>query len=229
MRIIGFCGRKGVGKSFVADLLYQFLEQQALGSNFSSPDLLNPFAKPFFTMGSKIVEAAAFADPIKKFLAECLGVDEVKLHGNDNDKNTPTEYMWDNLPEWLRKDRTGPMTIRHMMQIFGTELNRDLWDKEIWTRTLKRRIDKSNAAYFLITDVRFQNELDKVHEWGGKVWKIEGPQRGNKDAANDAHQTEKVIDGTVRHDIVIRNEWEDTPETLLVKVKNAIKDSYGSL
>lgn len=205
--IIGFLGRKGVGKNFVADITANLLS-------------------------GKSVEMGAFADPIKDYCANVLGVDRALLYGNDNDKNTPTKYRWDDMPGWIQEKmgrKSGPMTVRHVMQVFGTELNREIWSRSIWTDAMKRTIDRKNPDYFLVTDVRYQNEVDAVQSWGGKVWKITGPQRGGDDAKKDVHSSETEVDSTVHHDIVIHNGLEDDPGSLRLKVQGAIKDCFGKI
>lgn len=217
MKVIAFTGKKGVGKNFVADITRNLLE------------------KTYIDAGSRStfkVEYAAFADPMKKFLIENVGVDAVKIHGNDKEKNTPTGYRWENFPSWLQQKfgkTEGDVTIRHTMQIFGTELNREIWDREIWVKAMQRRIAASAADWLLITDCRYQNEIDSIRAGGGKVWRIDGIQRGDESEKNDAHSSEIAMDSTTNFDYNIENNPEDTPDSLKLKVIDALHASFPDL
>lgn len=229
MRIVGICGKKGCGKSFVADLAREVFRENTVTRSYDVPGRSVPRVVDYLPE----VESLAFADPIKEFAINILGIDAELIYGNDRDKNTPTKYRWEKMPSWLSTQfathgmgvPTGAMTIRHIMQVFGTQLNRDIWSRTIWTDAMKRRIDKCHADVVLIADTRYQNEIDAIHSWGGKVWKIDGPQRGDAYAMNDAHESEKVIDCTVGHDHVIMNTLEDNQFTLKDRIRKILEIS----
>ncbi len=215
MKVIAFTGKKGVGKNFVAEVTKNTLETYERGINSHS---------------CRWVEFAAFADPMKRFLIDIVGIDPVKIHGNDKDKNSPTGYRWEKMPAWLQEKfsiREGDVTIRHSMQIFGTELNRELWDKQIWIKAMQRRIATTASKWLLVTDCRYQNEIDSIQAAGGKVWKIDGMQRGDEITKNDVHSSEKEMDNTVRFDYTIVNGLNDTPATLKCKVIEGLHRGFG--
>ena len=140
--IIGIAGRKRVGKNFVAEVIAGVLKRD------------------------QDVKLVAFADPIKKFCNEILGIDKEYLWG-DGDKNTMTQYSWDFLPLDCRSVarpgfsgrvvypgfsgfdphgsltgacKSGFMTVREIMQVVGTELGRNIWGKNIWIDAMERQI-----------------------------------------------------------------------------------------
>jgi len=201
--IIGLQGKKGVGKNFVASII-----QQQVFTN-------------------KKVLICAFADPIKEFLAEIVGLNKENLYGNDDQKNEPTPYLWENMPIWLREKFKSPhkyISFREMLQLTGTEIGREVWGHDLWIKAMHRRILESDADVVVVSDCRFQEEVNAVHEWGGKVWRIKGQQRGkDKDnIKNDSHISEKVMDSTTHIDYVLENSPEDTPETLAKKIREAM-------
>ena len=200
MNIIGFTGKKGVGKNFVADLVAEVLRKSG-----------------------HTVEQGALADPIKEFGVFALGLDRNILYGNDEAKNAPTEYRWENMPTWLWErvgKPSGFVTHRQAAQIIGTELGRDIWDKDIWVKAMERRTRSSKADYWLVTDVRFPNEVDAVRSWGGEVWKIDGPRAV---ASGDRHASENSLGSNIQYDAVIINGMEDTRETLKAKIEQALE------
>jgi len=221
-KILGFTGKKGVGKNFVADIAKKIIER-------TFADIVAMNDKRGFKDNAGTIEFAAFAEPMKEFLIDICGLDRQKIYGTDNDKNAPTQYLWEKMPVWLQEKfgkTSGPVTIRHAMQIFGTELNREIWDQNLWVNAMKRRASNTPAGWFFITDCRYQNEIDSIREMGGTVWKVDGPQRGDEFAKNDGHSSEKAMDSTVRHDYTVVNGLTDTPATLEVKVKTALEESF---
>lgn len=76
------------------------------------------------------------------------------------------------IGEMLKGDKSEE--VRTRLQVFGTEENRDV-DHDIWVRHAEARLwvlaEKLNHHRFAFTDIRFQNEADLVHKYGGfLVW-----------------------------------------------------------
>jgi hypothetical protein len=205
-KIIGFRGKKGVGKNFVASRV-EYLIGSSLG---------------------KTVELGAFADPIKKFLIDNLYVEYEWCYGTDANKNTLTKYDWELMFDDVRRDNgkhSGPMSAREVMQVFGTDICRRIFGSDIWVQAMKRRIDRSEADFFLITDVRFANEVKIVRDtWGGQVWQIIGPQRGEESAKKDSHPSESQVDLAVPVDVLVENgigrQLDDLNRSLMEGLRN---------
>lgn len=227
MNIIGFTGKKGVGKNFIAEIA-----KTIITDCYSEPTIdkdHSPYPGKKLLSGGR-VEFAAFADPMKEFIVNVLGVSPRLIYGNDKDKNTPTQYSWENMPKWLQEKfnkHEGAMTIRHVLQVYGTELNREIWDKEIWVKAMGRRINTAQTKWFFVTDVRYQNEIELIQQKKGKIWRINGPQRGDEAVKNDGHSSEIVMDFTTNFDYIIENTLEDTPESLRNKVADGLQRSFG--
>lgn len=183
-KLIGLRGKKGVGKNFVADQIEAYLVSKG-----------------------KTVDKGAFAKALKDICTDVLGLEQIQCHGSDADKNTPTSYLWENMPERIRRrypEKNGVMTGREVMQVFGTDVMRD-FDRQIWIEATRRHWEKSKADYYLVTDVRFQNETESIRAWGGEVWGINGPQRGQDHTKNDAHPSETDLEKEVVVDRIIDN------------------------
>lgn len=91
-------------------------------------------------------------------------------------------------------------TSREFQQFIGTEIGRNLVSKTVWTDAALR--DAQQYEKVVISDVRFPNEVDIVHDNGGTVIRIErDAAEGN---AFSDHPSETAID-TLDVDVVIDN------------------------
>lgn len=186
--IIALSGKKGSGKNTLADFISKwFLEQ-------NDHLLLDQ------------VRIYSFADTLKDFCIETLGLTREQCYGTDEQKNSPTSYLWENVQDiylrWKFSERdfvgdgrttiisssiedkqsreyfwecvsrgyvpslrSGPMTGRECMQVFGTELIRATFGN-VWAQSTKRKIKKEGNPLALISDLRFQSEIPTVI-WNG--------------------------------------------------------------
>lgn len=206
--IIALSGRKGAGKntiaSFIKDWYCNYSER-----NYNS---LDDDGKEY--VRSELTYECSFADTLKNFCIETLGLTYEQCYGTDEEKNSPTKYLWENAPKYLRWKfgpdktakylvasgkynatelmeifhstktepkgqmfctktgqvmncadanvlKTGPMTGRDIMQMFGTDLVRQTFGN-VWAESTIRRIDKINKPLSVITDNRFPNEVEEV-------------------------------------------------------------------
>lgn len=87
----------------------------------------------------------AFADLLKQYL--CI-LFNISLDELDKLKNTEEIFTKNNL------------TMRDLLQRFGTELFVNTIDKYYWTKQVANKILTTNSKYFIISDFRFLHELD---------------------------------------------------------------------
>jgi len=94
-----------------------------------------------------------------------------------------------------------PDVVRTWLQQEGTERGRDLYGTDVWVRSLfarLRRIEESwGLAQFVITDVRFVNEIQYIRQRGGIVLRVDAPQRNAQNgmsAEQRQHSSETEID-----------------------------------
>lgn len=108
---------------------------------------------------------------------------------------------------------TKPPKMRTLLQEEGTERGRNVFGEEYWMDQLFARIGYYNVRWgwdkFVVTDLRFPNEVAGVQSRGGKVFQIIAPQRyaanGMTDAARQ-HPSERSLDGFTAYDGVIHND-----------------------
>ena len=127
---------------------------------------------------------------IKKFggkLKEICGL----LLGVDQSVFEDQEYKKQSLgPEW------GGMTVRDMLQVVGTECMRDTLHPDVWVNALitEFETDKGepgswDCPHWLVTDVRFPNEANRIKENGGIVIRI-----NRKGVVRTDHPSETALD-----------------------------------
>ena len=140
----------------------------------------------------------AFADPLKNACREIFLLNDEQIDGS--------------LKETI--DERWGITPRTMFQKVGTEMFRDkltevfpdmsLIANNLWVYRFKKwyenEIKKNPELKVVITDCRFQNEVDIIKEMGGIIIKIE---RDNNNL-NDTHSSEKNIDN-IKSDYTIKN------------------------
>lgn len=73
-------------------------------------------------------------------------------------------------PEEVWKKPTSDR-CRRLLQWWGTEYRRSQ-DPLYWVRAVQRTIE-SIGGNWVVTDVRFPNEIEVIHEMGGVVWRID--------------------------------------------------------
>jgi hypothetical protein len=199
-RIIGLYGSKGVGKDFVGSVIREVVEERP----------------------RSMAETMALADPIKQFAIDLLGIPYEQAYGSDEDKNTITSYSWASMP--FKHDKKGQMTVREIIQAVGTELGRDVWGSEIWVNAMHKRIENLrestsdspvDVVYAIVTDLRFDNEVQAVRRWGGEIWGVKGPQRIKK--IGDTHVSERQHE--IPLDAVVINDVDTTREQIKTQIK----------
>jgi len=172
-KYIVFAGKKQVGKSISAEFMMNYINEEV-------------------GMTARIV---SFADPIKDFCVKVLGLSNYQVYGNDIEKSKPTKYLWDNMPTditgWyydnpsVPNGKTGPMTVREVMQVFGTDIMRKCFDYDIWARVPFRM---GGTDFVIVDDCRFPNEADIALANKAILIRIE------REAPEDGHESEKALD-----------------------------------
>lgn len=148
--IIAFSGRKQSGKSSAGEFLQQWI----------------------YSLDPKInVNTYSFADPLKKNICiDLLGLTPEQCWGSDQDKNSPTSLLWENMPI-QDNDKQGNMTAREVMEVVGTKIFRKI-KNNIWVDATIQEIYKDKPDIALLLDNRFPNEVDSVLKAGGYVIRL---------------------------------------------------------
>lgn len=169
-KIVAFAGRKQSGKTTCAEAAISLCRTYGL-----HPKIYN------------------FADPLKQDICiNILGMTHEQCYGNDIDKNTLTNIVWDG----------SQLTAREVMQFVGTDVFRKL-KNDVWAGATIKKIQIEKPDIALIADCRFPNEVEAVRAAGGLVIKL------MRNPYNSDHTSEIALDtqnyNPENFDIVIDN------------------------
>ncbi len=113
----------------------------------------------------------------------------------------PVDVLKTRAGKEVALDRVGA-SPRLMMQKLGTEWGREMISPELWIKNLDSRLSDIDSRVgilgLVISDVRFQNEVEYIHELGGEVWRID--RFDNSHAIPSNHASEKPplgVDGLI--------------------------------
>ncbi len=163
----------------------------------------------------------SFADPLKKICIDVLGLDSGQCYGTDDDKNSQTHILWDDLPASIRekysrnrrggggtKPASGFMTGREVMQVLGTDYFRQI-DPSCWARGLYSTIEQEGYSLAIVTDARFPNEITIGTERDAFAIRL------TRKLGNDIHESEKALDDFPlgEFSLVVDNEGLEMAET----------------
>jgi len=103
------------------------------------------------TIGDYLIEKYGFkkislADPLKKVVKEAFVLDDHTVY--DREAREKELERW---PGW---------SVRKLLQYVGTELFREHIDNAIWVKNLWYKISDDRENNYVVTDIRFPNELE---------------------------------------------------------------------
>ena len=133
------------------------------------------------------VRSFSFADPLKAISIKLFGLTEEQWYGTDEDKNTPINIKWEDMPASNGREAGGFMTAREFLQYFGTDVCRSI-KNDIWTSACISQIQQSGTEFAIIPDVRFPNEIEAIQKAGGKVIRL------TRSPYEDEHSSETALD-----------------------------------
>ena len=111
----------------------------------------------------------SFAGSVKDIASVMFGWPRHLLEGDTDESRNFREEP----DEGWSKKFGRPFTPREALQKIGTEVGRDLFHTDFWVQVLDAKVD--SKKHYVITDVRFPNEIKWIQDQGGIVIEI---QRG---------------------------------------------------
>lgn len=217
--IIVISGLKNSGKDTVADMLQYCL---SVPEPFRKYWMYRHYRYAFNSTYKKV----AFADSLKDTLSVLFGIPVEKFYERDFKEHfyikgleitdTPDNILdEDSFIKMLNKKdfsflKTHFITIRQLLQCFGTEIVRGLFGNAFWAeRAMKHTFDK-----MIITDLRFKVELEAIRKRNGLVLYIDNPN-----CTPEQHTSEsEVLEMKDNHDFDFIIENNGTLEDLFNKI-----------
>lgn len=210
--LIGISGKKTSGKDTVCTIIEAI--DLYYNSNLKTSTNLHTFVNQCLIKNESLYKSKWHRKSFAAKLRNCLFFitkDERIFASDDATKNSLSAV----------KDSNGNYyTIRQLLQKFGTEVGRNvspnLWVDALINDYLKAKLD-GYKEYWIITDVRFENEAEAVRENDGILIRI---NRNTK--LNDQHSSETALDNYKNFNLIIDN--NGTLDELIDKVHNFMKE-----
>jgi hypothetical protein len=146
-----------------------------------------------------VVKLYSFAEILKMSVAAIFGLSYEQVNGSNEDKNRPTKFTWEMFKPFLtaniKRDISQQnawsehLSGRNLLQIVGTEIFRRIHG-DIWVDACMNEIANDKPGLAIITDCRFPNEVDGVHNAGGKVIRF----TRSPFTEQDQHESETALD-----------------------------------
>jgi hypothetical protein len=194
-----------------------------------------------------IVYGIGFADKLKMLAALSIGLKGTpqELIGYmDEAKESWNFVQWEDRdhpdPE-VDERSTRSFTGREYLQNMGTEAGRTLFGMDFWVdQVLPKPVDHSSGmtwddhvaqnsealdrmypdvAVLALTDLRFENEAQRIKRLGGVIWEVVRPGKESDGHASEVSLPAELIDHQIHND--------GSLDDLRVAVKAAMKDSFG--
>lgn len=211
--VIGISGRLGSGKDTVGKII-QYLTAEDVGA-----DCLKRIRAGLSIDGhhNSSFENKKFAGKLKLIGSILSGVPVENFEDQDF-KKLPMSLDWE-------------MTYREFLQKLGTEAMRDGLHKNVWVNALfadyRTNFEAKNAEEWgknlennwIITDMRFPNELDAVELREGITIRV-NRDNGTREIDTNPHPSETALDDAKFHYII---DNDGSFEDLMKKVEEILK------
>ena len=217
-KIIAVSGLKNSGKSTVSSML-EFL--------FNTPKIFHSYfwyKHQNLVPKKKNYITCAFADPIKEMLSHLLNMDRedfesrgikencfvnfsnfCKVYTNGISSQFIPEYLPDSKFSKLAKEWNPELSkeyflsIRQVMQLFGTEIMCNILDDKIWINCVLNRSNKNNL---IISDLRFITEYEEIKKRNGFIIYID---RGLTPGTHKSESEMQILLNQNKFDLIINN------------------------
>ena len=144
--------------------------------------------------------------------------------------NMDSEWDYELIGEdWIDgQPQKRPMTYRDFLQKLGTDAMREGLHENVWVNALMSdyhppKMDQYYPSKWIITDMRFPNEMDAVKDKQGITIHVSKGYvlTGDLENLNNIHASETALDGYI-FDYYIVN--DGTIEELIKKVRQILKE-----
>lgn len=161
-------------------------------------------------LSAKGYATMAFATPMKIFCKDVFGFTDEQLYGASEERNVAD-------PRWGFSPRTALIEL-------GTTFMHRL-DDAAWVKYALRKIASLPFGDYVITDVRFQTEIDHLRQFGANVVKITRPDRVA--ASHDDHVSEAgqaAIDDSTFDAVIVNDGTISVLHKKILAFESTVKD-----
>lgn len=238
--IISYSGKLGSGKDLAGAITLYLIWKKQVEDGVVGLDnrTISDFERSRFYQSWSIKK---FADPLKDIACIILGCNRLNLEDREYKESELPERWWYYKAKLL-DDRKYPYleykerldnslnyyifkpTVREFLQLIGTECFRDVIHPNTWANIFEAKYLNSEhfsekSPDWVVTDVRFPNELATIKKLKGITIKIERPSLKSTDThASEMGLDSSTFDFTVVNDGSIEDFTEKIKQ-ILIKIK----------
>jgi len=152
-----------------------------------------------------LIQKISYGDRLKEVIHLMFGIPRELLWGSDKDKQEETMYTANNFIDLIGaarfpfKDKKGndKMTVREVMQFFGTEVGRrifaNLWvDRTV--ETIYEIIHQWRPVMIVVDDVRFDTEFESIKKMNGVTIALMRNPRSSAGTKHGSEQAHKLFE-----------------------------------
>ena len=217
--LIGISGKINSGK----DLVFHMLLYLELDTQLSFVEYYEKYKNRNFYF----IENKKCAETLKNVLCLLLGCTREQLEDREfkekplgeewwyykiyvgNGKYELVNYLVNDKPEgWVSIANPRYLikpTPRLLLQLLGTECGRNIIHPNVWVNSLFSTYSPTKSNW-VVTDIRFPNEADKILELGGTLIRLERPGK----VSGSTHESETALDNYKSFDTIIVNDGDIT-------------------
>ena len=143
----------------------------------------------------------SFAKPLKDACAVMFGWSRELLEGD-----TEMSRMWREEPDSYWSEKFGrEFTPREALQKMGTEAGREVFHKDIWVISL---LNRAKGKDVVVTDVRFQNEIQYIQDNGGIVIRVKRGEDPDWFPLLEKIKLDTERTKFMQHEHIHKSEWD---------------------
>lgn len=193
--IVGISGYKGSGKDTFADILFKEYNFQKI----------------------------SFAEKLKTSAAALFNIDPRLWETYKNDKEAIVTISAPTASKTVRNIISN-MTVRSLLQRYGTEAHREVFGDDFWVNELFKTIGNGDYS---ITDVRFENEARRIKSHGGVIVRINRFENTEDTHASEQLIPESYVDYWIDNTSTLDNLKEEAFEFINWLGNEEIEDIYS--
>jgi len=226
--IIGIAGRIGSGKDTVGKIIQYLTANEQVKGITTLEEWLDSDDLNGRDYNWKIKK---FAGKLKQIASLLTGIPVEDFEDQEFKKSylgaewgTVEQVPINSIPPFADMQFNALMSVRELLQKLGTEAMRDGLHPNAWVNALFAdyrgpKMSEYNPSNWIITDMRFPNEMEAVKDKGGITIRVVRPDMHSLQAMVPAHASETALDDA-EFDYEIQN--DGTLEELVSKVREIL-------